>query len=255
MHLEQKLEFIDSLVMPTFSSIRTFANLPDQPEPNHNTNNATASVMPETIDAFLPGVSQPIIDDVNLCKLIMQNAAKQTHPDNAFEQYKYYVNGLTILGWVIQSNVMKEITIRKIGLTMDQVALETAKELIGSAGAGVLAKVATMAVNAAKNDKQAVDIFNYGTVTGKQAKFDLSPVWVDKSGQPNMILNFTSLDAKESKSGFLFWKSTTQSTTVSTGATHSYLDMRSFADVRNELREKAGLARIKLIKKLPDFKM
>ena len=259
MYLEQRLEFIDSLpaLPPVPAASRKMIISPRSltNAPLHDINKPTASVMPDTIDAFLPGVSQQIIDDVNLCKLVMQNAATKLYPEDAqlFEWYKYYVGGLDKLGWVIQNKNLETVTVRKIGLTMDQVALHVATALIGAGPAAILANVAQMAVDAVQKDPGAIQIFDRNRKTGTQAKFDIAPIWVDKSNQPNMLLNCISLDARESTRGILFWKSTQQATTIQTGAVRTYLDTRTFSGLRSDLYAKYTEAGKKFIKDLPDF--
>lgn len=258
MYLEERLEFIDSLpalpLQPVSDELIITARSLNNAPP-HDINKPTASVMPETIDAFMPGVSQDIIDDVNLCKLVMQNAASKLYPNDAqlFEWYKYYVNGLDKLGWVVQNQNIQEVTIKKIGLTMDQVALEVAISLIGANAAGVLANVAKQALDHVQKNPRAIEIFNRNSKIGQQAKFDIAPVWVDKNNQPNMVLNCISLDARESNRGILFWKSTTHSTTIKSGAVRSYLDNKVFAGLRDELYGKYTEAGKKFIIDLPDF--
>ena len=254
MHQEERLEFIDSLppllTLPTLA--RTFFTLETPP---HDTNKPTASVMPDTIDAFLPGVSQQIIDDVNLCKLVMQNAATKLYPsdEQLFEWYKYYVDGLSNFGWVIQNKNLQEITINRVGLTMDQVALQVAAGLIGAGPAEILANVAKQAVANVQNNPSAMQIFERNKNLGSQAKFDIAPVWVDGRGQANMVLNCISLDARESTRGILFWKSTQQSTKIQTGAVRTYLDNNVFSANRAALYEKFSEAGRKFIIDLPDF--
>jgi hypothetical protein len=255
MHLEQRLEFIDSLVnLPEIITPRSLS-FSHSGNPPHDSNKSTASVMPGTIDAFLPGVSQQNIDDVNLCKLVMQNTASRLYPEDAqlFEWYKYYVEGLKKFGWVIQNKDIQETTINRVGLTMDQVAFEIAKGLIGGNAAEILANVSQKAVEIVQNSPRAIEIFNRDYKLGTQAKFDIAPVWVDGNGQPNMILNCISLDARESTRGILFWKSTRQSTTVKTGAVRTYLDSKVFSGLRNALYQKYSDAGNKFIEELPDF--
>jgi len=256
MLLEQRLEFIDSLPSLPIQTLRPapvisgFSN-----KPEHDIDKPTASVMPDTIDAFLPGVSQEIIDDVNLCKLVMQNTATKRFPEDAqlFEWYRCYVDGMSKLGWVIQDKNMQETTIRKVGLTMDQVAFEVAAEAIGSNAAQVLANIAKKALEVVQNNPGAITIFETNKKLGAQAKFDIAPVWLDNSGQPNMLLNCISLDARESTKGILFWKSTKQSTTIKTGAVRANLDIKTFSQIRDALYKKYQAERLKFIENLPDF--
>lgn len=256
MLLEQRLEFIDSLpALPiiTQRSAPVFSTLSNKPE--HDIDKPTASVMPDTINAFLPGVSQEIIDDVNLCKLVMQNAATKRFPkdEQLFEWYRYYVDGLSNLGWVTQNRNIQEVTIKRVGLTMDQVALEVAAGLIGSNAAKILADVAKKAVEAVQKSPDAIKIFDRNYKLGTQAKFDIAPIWLDNGGQPNMVLNCISLDARESTRGILFWKSTRQSTTLKTGAVRTYLDTKTFSGLRGDLYRKFSESGKKFIDELPDF--
>ncbi|MCW8276382.1 hypothetical protein IMF27_12405 [Pseudomonas sp. PCH199] len=255
MHLEQRLDFIDSLPsLPPIMMPRAFGGFSEDTPP-HDVSKSTASVMPDTINAYLPGVSQQTIDDVNLCKLVMQRAATIKYPEEKqlFEWYKDYVDGLSNLGWTIQNKNIQEVTIRRTGLTMDQVALEVSRGLIGAAGASILANVGKQAVEAVQSSPRAIDIFNSGSKLGTQAKFDIAPVWVDGNGQANMILNCISLDARESSRGILFWKSTRQSTSIKTGAVRCYLDNNVFSGLRARLLSRYSEAGKKFIDDLPDF--
>ncbi|MCK8688427.1 hypothetical protein M1M10_34085, partial [Pseudomonas umsongensis] len=154
------------------------------------------------------------------------NAADKLFPkeEQLFEWYKCYVDGLSKLGWVIQNKNMQEVRITKIGLTMDQVALEIVAGLIGPNPAGILANVAKKAIEEVKKSPKAIEIFDKNKKLGGQAKFDIAPVWMDNIGQANMILNCISLDARESTHGILFWKTTRQSTTIKSGAVRTYLN-------------------------------
>ncbi|BCX65920.1 MULTISPECIES: hypothetical protein [Pseudomonas] len=255
MLLEQRLEFIDSLpALPPIIMPRAFAAYPDN-QPPHDVSNSTASVMPDTINAFLPGVPQQIIDDVNLCKLVMQHAATKKYPEERqlFEWYKEYITGLSNIGWTFQNKDIQETTIRRVGLTMDQVAFEVASSLLTPGAAAVLSKVSNQAVESVKNNPRAIEIFNRDSKLGTQAKFDIAPVWVDSHGQANMVLNCISLDARESTRGILFWKSTRQSTTIKTGAVRMYLSNHTFSGIRAKLISKYTDAANKYIDNLPDF--
>ncbi|WP_223593950.1 hypothetical protein [Pseudomonas sp. A-R-19] len=256
MLLEQRLEFIDSLPsLPIQIQRSAFYSDSLSNEPEHDINKPTASVMPGTIDAFLPGVSKENISDINLCKLVMQNAATKKFPEDAqlFEWYRYYVDGLSKLGWVTQNRNIQEVTIRKVGLTMDQVALEVTAGLIGGNAAKVLADVAKKTVEAVQKNPGAIQLFDRNQKLGKQAKFDIAPIWVDNNMQPNMVLNCISLDARESTRGILFWKSTQQSTTIKTGAVRTYLDSKVFSGLRDDLYNKFSATGKKYIIDMPDL--
>ncbi|MNO71330.1 hypothetical protein D3C76_622440 [compost metagenome] len=255
MHLEERLEFIDSLAslpLQMAPAIRAFSS----PEtPPHDINKPSASAMPNTVNVFMPGVSEQIIDDVDLCKLIMQNDASKKFPEDSqlFDWYKHYVNGLGKLGWVIQNRNIQEVTIRKTGLTMDQVALDIAAGMIGANAANILANVGKQAVDAVKNNPGAIKIFERDKKLGTQAKFDVAPVWVDGSGQANMILNCISLDARESTRGILFWKSTRASTTIKSGAVRAYLNTSIFTLVHEKHATRYTQQTDELIEDLGDF--
>ncbi|WP_433738443.1 hypothetical protein [Pseudomonas putida] len=252
---EQRLEFIESLpLLPPTIIPRSFANL-SKDTPPHDINKPTASVMPDTINAFLPGVPQPIIDDVNLCKLVMQYAATKKYPEEKqlFEWYKEYITGLSNIGWVFQNKDIQETTIRRVGLTMDQVALEVTSSLLTPGAAVVLSKVAKQAVETVQKSPKAIEIFNRDFKLGAQAKFDIAPVWLDNHGQANMVLNCVSLDARESTRGILFWKSTRQSTSIKTGAVRMYLNNSTFSGIRAKLISRYTDAASKYIDNLPDF--
>ncbi|MCK1793382.1 hypothetical protein [Pseudomonas violetae] len=256
MLLEERLEFIDSLPeLPIVPQPRSFAEANLTTPPIHDPSKPTATILPGTIDAYLPGVPQSVIDDVDLCKLVMQNSANKMFPedDRIFEWYLHYVNGLSNLGWAFQSRDIQERTIKRIGLTMDAVALEIAQSLIGKDAALALSLIGGKALDMLKDDPKNIKIFNSGSDLGKKAKFDIAPIWLDSAGAPNMILNCISLDARESKQGILFWRSTKQSTVVKTGAVRTYLSLNNFSPIRKELQNKYNVAAKQYISQLPDL--
>lgn len=256
MLLEQRLEFIDSLPpLPSILQPRSFAAADKENIPAHDPAKPAASILPGTIDAYFTGISQQTIDDVDLCKLVMQNSANKKFPedDQLFDWYLHYVNGLSNLGWVFQNRDIQERTINRIGLTMDAVALDIARSLIGKDAALALSLIAGKALEGVKEDQRMIELFSKGSDLGKHAKFDIAPVWLDNGGAPNMILNCISLDAQESKKGILFWKSTRQSTTVKTGAVRAALSLTTFAGHRQALREKYHAAAKQYISQLPDL--
>jgi hypothetical protein len=255
MLLEERLEYINSLPsLPPIIMPRGFTDL-SQGTPPHDINKPTGSVMPDTINAFLPGVSQQIIDDVNLCKLVMQRAATKKYPDDKqlFEWFKEYVDGLSMMGWGIQNKDIRETTIKKVGLTMDQVALDITSGLLTPGAAATLAKVGKQAVEAVQKSPKAIQLFNSDKKLGTQAKFDIAPVWMDSNGQANMVLTCISLDARESSRGILFWKSTKQSTAVKSGAVRLVLSNSDFNNIRSTLVTKYTSAAKNYIENLPDF--
>ncbi|EJN28730.1 hypothetical protein PMI35_02944 [Pseudomonas sp. GM78] len=256
MYIEERLEFIDSLAPLPILPTRSFSDFQAQDvAPPHDPNKPTASVMPGTINAFFSDVSQQTISDVNLCKLVMQNAADKLYPNDnqLFEWYKYYVGGLSKLGWVIQAKNLQEVTIKRTGLTIDQVALEMAAGLIGANPAAILTNLAKKSLEEVQKNPRAIQIFEKNQKLGYQAKFDIAPVWVDNSGMPNMILNCISLDARESSRGILFWKSTKQSTAVKSGAVRTYLDSKVLYRLSDSLYDKFDQASKKSIENLPDL--
>ncbi|BFT60978.1 hypothetical protein [Pseudomonas moorei] len=256
MHIEERLEFIDSLApLPIKPTPRIGAFSTAIETPPHDPAKAAATVLPNTIDVYMPGTPQQIIDDVDLCKLIMQNDATKLYPAESqlSEWYEHYVKGLSILGWSISNKSFQEVTIERTGLTIDQVALDIAKGLIGADAAQTLARVGKLAVETLLKSPGAIDIFEKDKKLGVQTKFDIAPVWVDESGKANMILNCISLDARESKTGILLWKSTKKSTTVKTGAVRIDLNNKTFSDIRGALRDKYKTNAEKFIASLGDF--
>jgi hypothetical protein len=256
MHIEERLEFIDSLaplpIKPT-PRIGVFSTTIETPP--HDPAKAAATVLPNTIDVYMPKTPQQIIDDVDLCKLAMQLEATRKYPDDSqlFQWFNFYVDGLSKLGWTISSRSFQDVTIQQTGLTMDQVALNIAKDLIGADAAQMLAKVGKLAVETVKESPDAIKIFEKEKKLGAQTKFDIAPVWVDGSGKANMLLNCISLDARESKTGILFWKSTKKSTTVKTGAVRTSLDNTTFSAIRGALRAKFNAQAEEFIASLGDF--
>lgn len=258
MYMEQRIEYIRSL--PALSpellrKVSTFANDPEPPTPPGDINDPAASITPDSMNIFMPGVSDSIISDVNLCKLVMQNAAdcEFPHDSQIFEWFKFYIDGLSTLGWVVQARGLQEVTIKGVNLTMDQVALDVIKGLIGDK-ANLLANLANQVVNTVKNDEKLITLFESNKKLGKQSKFNITPAWVDSSKQANMVLNCIFLDVQESSTGVLFWKTNKKSTVVKSGAMHTYLDNSVFNDLRGVLREEfLGDAKSK-IKNLPRLK-
>ncbi len=217
MNIEQRLEFINTLPPLKPEAIRSLLSFNEPPTLPHDNNGPNGFVTPDSVNIFLPGFSESLISDVNLCKLVMQNAADIEYPDTTqqFEWYKYYTKGLSDLGWVTQTKNLQDVTIKGINLTMDQVAIDVIKGLVGN-NANLLTNLAKQATTA--------------------------------------ILNTISLDNQESTTSFLLWKTTKQSTTIKSGAMHTYLDNAIFDGLRGELREVFLNDAKSKIRKLPKLK-
>jgi len=253
MLLDQRFQFIDELATLPTSTIRSFSSA--ELRPVHDISKPTASVMPETINNFLPGVSEEIISDVNLCKLVMHNAATKKYPNQnqLAEWYKFYLDGLNKFGWVNKGGIYKNITINEIGITLNQIALDLAMGLIGSGAANTLKNVASKSVDVVKSNPEANTLFENSKVLGRQGNYDFAPVWVDNKGQANMLMNFASLDASESTKRVLFWKTTRQSTVIKSASSHIYLDNSIFGALRGAIRAKYLKDAEKYILDLPDL--
>jgi hypothetical protein len=251
MHIEERLEFIDSLTLPLITSPRTFA---PNDKPLVDPNKDGGSVTPDNINVYFAGVSQQNREDVDASKLLMQNAANKLFPndDQLVDWYKYYTNGLSKIGWVLQAKQMQSYTIKKVGLTMDAVALDVLQGLIGNKAA-LFAELAGKAVDIVKGNEQLIRIYDSNVKVGKQTKFDIAPVWQDNDGYAQMILNCTSVDVRESTRGILWWKSTHQSTTVESGAVQTYLNPRVYEQLRAAVLQKLGQGGKDFIAQLPDF--
>nr|WP_180204049.1 hypothetical protein [Pseudomonas sp. SbOxS1]NYU03874.1 hypothetical protein [Pseudomonas sp. SbOxS1] len=239
MHIEQRLEFLDSLpALPATSmpSIRAFA-----PEFPIDPSKSSGTVGKEMINLFMEGVSLQNRKDVNNCKQLVQNAATNRYDPQKelYQWYKYYVDTMQKLGWVIQASQLKEQTIKRSGLTMDTVALYVMQSFVG-ANISKLAELAGKGVENIKKSDGLVNIYNSTANVGSDAKFDMSPIWETKEGYPMMILNCNSLNVSESSRGILWWKSTTQETRIKTAAQAVYLNVDSYAGIRQGVLEKIG---------------
>lgn len=256
MHIDQRLEFIRSLPALQTSAIRKFADMSDEtPTPPGDTNEAAASVSADNINIYMPGVSDSIVSDVNLCKLVMQNAADIEFPrdDQQAAWFDYYIDGLKGFGWIMQAKVIQDVEIKGVNLSMDEVALSVIKDLIGDK-ATLLANLAKRVISQVQGDSKLVELFSSNQKIGKQSKFDITPAWVDNKGQANMVLNSIYLDARESTTNILFWKTTKKSTLIQSGAVHTYLDNSTFNDLRSVLREEFLEDAKSKIKNLPRLK-
>lgn len=254
MHIEQRLEFIDSLVMPdviTPYSIKPFSS--PTTETPIDPNKSGVGVSPGTINLFFEGVSEQNRKDVNACKVLMQNAASKMFPndDQLVDWYKYYVDGLFKMGWAKQTYQMQDYTIKRTGLTMDAVALDVVAGLIGNK-AKLFAELSGKAVDTIKGDQQYISIYESNVKVGQQTKFDIAPVWQEANGYATMILNCTSVDVRESTRGILWWKSTRQSTTVKSGAVMTYLT-EEFEQLRSAVYAKNKKSALAFIDQLPDL--
>ena len=258
MHIEQQLEFLDSLpalparrvtdsqVLPT---IRNFsADVPLDP------NKESGTVGPDMMNIYVAGVSVQNREDVDSCKLLMQNAASQKYDmvKELHQWYTFYTEGLRKLGWTISNFNSQDKIIHRTGLTMDAVAFEILQKLVG-ANAPRLAALTGKAVEGVKGEDGLIQIYNRNAQKGYQAVFDISPVWQTREGSPMMILSCTSVDVRESTRGILWWKSTTKSTAVKSEATPVYLNTQVYARVRNKVLEKLGNAAEDFLDDIPGF--
>lgn len=253
MHIEERLEFVDSLpALPAVLKPRSqFANSVTAPI---NPNKESATVGPEMMNIYMPGVSEQNREDVDNCKLLVQNAANQYFdPIKELHQwYTYYVNSMATLGWVTQAFQIKNQTIRNSGLTMDVLAVHVLQGLVG-ANAPKLAQLTSLAVEGVKKDQSLINIYNRKADVGSDAKFDMSPVWQTPQGSPMMVLNCNTLNVRESTRGVLFWKSTSQSTTIRTAAQASYLNLAVYDRVRYLVLDKLGQAAEDYLEGIPGF--
>lgn len=256
MHIEERLEFVDCLpALPAVVKPRSFSvNTLGTPDTPIDPNKESGTVGPEMMNVYMPGVSEQNREDVDNCKLLVQNAASQLYdPIKELHQwYTYYVNSLAKLGWVTQAFQVKNQTIKNSGLTMDVLAVHVLQGLVG-ANAPKLAALVSKAVEGVKSDQGLIDIYNRKANVGSDAKFDISPVWQTAQGSPMMVLNCNTLNVRESTRGILFWKSTFQSTTIRTAAQASYLNLAVYNRVRHSVLDKLGQAADDYLDTIPNF--
>jgi hypothetical protein len=98
MHIEQRLEFLDSLptlAAPEKPSIRPFSIETPTPPPI-DPNKESGTVGPEMMNIYMAGVSVQNRKDVDNCKLLVQNAATQLYDPikDLHQWYKYYIETL-----------------------------------------------------------------------------------------------------------------------------------------------------------------
>ncbi len=252
MHIEQRLEFLDSL--PTLEVPATPSMQPFSVHTPIDPNKESGTVGPEMMNIYMAGVSEQNRKDVDNCKLLVQNAATQRYdPIKELHQwYKYYIDTLATLGWVTQASQVKDQTIKRSGLTMDIVAAYVLQGLVG-ANAPKLLELASKAVDGVKNNQGLIDIYNRKANIGSDAKFDMSPVWQTKEGSPMMVLNCNTLNVRESSRGVLFWKSTSQETRIKTAAQAVYLNLGVYDQVRDGVLRKLGQAAKSALDDIPGF--
>jgi hypothetical protein len=256
MHIEQRLELLDSLpalVVPVKPSIRPFAT-GTQIAPPIDPNKESGTAGPEMMNIYMAGVSVQNRKDVDNCKLLVQNAATQLYDPikDLHQWYKYYIDTLSKLGWITQAFQVKDQTIKRSGLTMDIVAAHVLQGLVG-ANAPKLLELISKAVDGVKNDQGMIDIYNRKANVGSDAKFDMSPVWQTNEGSPMMILNCNTLNVRESSRGILFWKSTSQETRIQTAAQAVYLNVDVYDQVREAVLKKLGKAAEDALGEIPGF--
>lgn len=253
MHIEERLEFIDSLPsLPQTKKPRAFSTKPDDLPIDPSKESAT--VGPDMMNIFVPGVDLQNRQDVDNCKLLMQNAASQKYDiKKELEQwYNFYVDGLRNLGWTYSKVANQNKIIQKTGLTMDSVAFDILQSLVG-ANAPRLAQLAGKAVEGVKGDDGLIKIYERNADKGYKADFDISPVWQTREGAPMMILSYISVDVRESSRGILWWKSTTKSTAVKSMATPVYLNTQLYDGYRNKVLQKLGNAADNFLDSIPGF--
>lgn len=258
MHIEERLEFLDSL--PEFpvqkhSTPRAFsAGTATNTDVPIDPSKESGTVGPDMLNIFIPGVSVQNREDVDNCKLLMQNAASQQYDmvKELHQWYQVYTEGLRKLGWTIQKIHAQDKIIRRVGLTMDAVAFDILQSLVG-ANAPRLAQLTSKAVEGVKSQDGLIQIYERKASKGYEATFDISPVWQTAQGSPMMILSCTSVDVRESTRGILWWKSTRTSTTVKSQATPVYLNTVVYSRVRQGVLDKLGKAADDYLDSIPGF--
>lgn len=253
MYIEERLDFVESLPsLPQVKTPRAFSakpdNLPIDPS------KPSGTVGPNMMDVFVDGVSVQNREDVDHCKLLMQNAASQKYDiKKELEQwYTYYIQGLRNLGWTYSKINIQDKIIQKTGLTMDAVAFDILQGLVG-ANAPHLAMLAGKAVEGVKSEDGLIKIYERNADKGYTANFDITPAWQTREGAPMMILSFISVDIRESSRGILWWKSTTKSTAVKSMATPVYLNTQVYGRVRGKVLEKLGKAAEDFLDDIPGY--
>lgn len=252
MHIEQRLEFLDTLpALPARTKPAFRGYSADKPT---DESKESASVGPDMMNIYMPGVKTQNREDVDHCKLLMQNAASQKFDmiKELHEWYNFYTTGLRTLGWTIQKIHAQDKIIQKTGLTMDAVAFDILQSLVG-ANAPRLAALAGKAVDGVKGENGLIEIYNRNAEKGTQATFDISPIWETREGSPMMILSCATVDVRESTRGILWWKSTTKSTAVKSQATPVYLNTQVYGQVRNAVLQKLGNASNDFLDSIPGF--
>lgn len=260
MHIEERLEFLESV--PALAPIKTatarsFSSaLPSnqQTQAPIDPNKESGTVGPDMMNIYLPGVTQQNREDVDNCKLLMQNYASQKYDRNKElrQWYKEYTNGLHKLGWTINNIHSQDITIQRTGLTMDAVAFDILQGFVGT-NAPRLAALTNKAVEGVKGEDGLIKIYDRNASKGYDAAFDISPVWQTREGSPMMVLSYTSVDVRESTRGILWWKSTTKSTRVISEATPVYLNTLVYGAVRNKVLQLLGNAANDFLDSIPGF--
>ena len=252
MHIEQRLELLDSLPpLPAASmpTIRAFA-----PEVPIDPNKPSGTVGNEMVNLFMAGTGEQNRRDVNSCKQLVQHAATKLYDPQKelYQWYKYYVDTLQKLGWITQASQLTEQTIKRSGLTMDTVALYVMQGFVG-ANISKLAELAGKGLAKIKQSDGLVDIYNGTANVGSDAKFDMSPIWETKEGYPMMILNCNTLNVRESSRGILWWKSTTRETRIKTAAQAVYLNVDVYAGIRQAVLDKIGATAKNALADIPNM--
>ena len=68
-----------------------------------------------------------------------------------------------------------------------------------------------------------------------------------------MVMSCNTIDVRESKRGILWWKSTSQSTDVKSGAHAAYLNLNLYSELRNEIKAKVIGRSKELLGTIPDL--
>ncbi|NUU34126.1 hypothetical protein [Pseudomonas sp. C2B4] len=257
MHIEERLEFLDSLPPLKTPTTRAFsAELPTAKNTQVpiDPDKESGTVGPDMMNIYLPGVSVQNREDVDNCKLLMQNYASQKYDKvkELHQWYKEYTDGLFKLGWTINQIHSQNKIIQKTGLTMDAVAFDILQSLVGT-NAPRLAALTGKAVEGVKSEDGLIKIYDRNASKGYEATFDISPAWQTREGSPMMILSCTSVDIRESSRGILWWKSTTRSTTVKSEATPVYLNTKVYGLVRNKVLQLLGNAADDFLDSIPGY--
>lgn len=186
---------------------------------------------------------QDVLDSTLLAQLAANKHAVRFEDTEGW--YKFYVNVMENVGWVIQSFNFNDYKTSQASFTLSQVMLEILSAMVG--GEKAIMDVVKATLKGLEKSTEGAKLFEITSVSGKNGNFQIIPCQVDKSGQVNVAFIGFFFEAQRFEGDFFFFDWKSQDIKLFYAKQACTLNEAAYASVRQAVIEKLGDRRKKFI--------